>query len=154
MEEPKNMVKKMSEETNQIAALAIDMVIDIVTCDLEDNLTKVAELMISHQVDSILVINANKPVGIITEGVIFKLISEGKNPCEFIAKDVMVSFIYSVFSNDRIFDIASQFERTTINRLGVVDDDGNLIGIISKKYFDKFQNCLLSIKKRRNKSKS
>ncbi|WP_287589012.1 CBS domain-containing protein [Candidatus Borrarchaeum sp.] len=144
----------MSEEINKIAPLAIDMVIDIVTCDLEDNLTKVAELMISHQVDSILVINSNKPVGIITEGVIVKLISEGKNPCEFIAKDVMVSSIYSVFSNDRVFDIASQFERTTINRLCVVDDDGNLIGIISKKSFDEFQNCLLSFKKRRKKSKS
>jgi CBS domain-containing protein len=143
----------MSEENNKIAPLAIDMIIDIVTCESEDNLTKVAELMIDQKVDSILVMNAaDKPIGIITDEVILKLISEGKNPYEFIAKDVMVSSIYSVFSNDRILDISSQFERTTTNRLGVVDDDGNLIGIISKKYFDKFQECLLSIKKRRNEN--
>jgi CBS domain-containing protein len=142
----------MSEESNKIVPLAIDMIIDIVTCDSEDNLTKVAELMVDQKVDSILVMNANKPIGIITNEVILKLISEGKNPYEFIAKDVMVASIYSVFSNDRILDISSQFERTTTNRLGVVDDDGNLIGIISKKYFDKFQECLLSIKKRRNEN--
>ena len=143
------------EEEKKIEPLAIDMIIDVVTCAQEDNLAKVAELMIKHGIDSILVAKGNKPVGIVTDEVIIKLTSEGKNPCEVVVSDVMGSPITSVFSSDRIKYIAGQFAKTKgVNRLCVVDDDGNLIGIIAKKHYEQFQNCILSIRKREVNSSS
>ncbi|MFX1520264.1 MAG: CBS domain-containing protein [Promethearchaeota archaeon] len=136
------------EEEERIEPLAIDMTSDLVICTPEENLCKVAELMISHGIDSVIVAEGNKPVGIVTSETMCALISEGKNPCEVIAKDVMASPLSSVFSSDRIRDIATHFAKTNVNRLGVVDDDGKLIGIISKKQYDQFRDCVLSIRKR------
>ncbi len=138
------------EKVVRIEPLAVDMVIDLVTCAPEETLCKVAELMINHGIDTILVAEGNKPVGIVTSKAIFALISEGHNPCEVIVKDVMSSPVSSVFSSDKVKDVASHFEKNEINRLGVVDDEGALIGIISKKQYEQFRNCVLSMKKREN----
>lgn len=138
------------EKEVKVEPLAVDMAIDLVTCAPEETLCKVAELMINHGIDSILVAEGNKPVGIVTSEAMFALISEGNNPCEVMAKDVMASPVSSVFSSDKVRDIASHFAKTKINRLGVVDDDGGLIGIISKKQFEQFRDCIHSIRKRGN----
>jgi len=142
--------EEKEEKVVRIEPLAVDIAIDLITCAPEETLCKVAELMINHGVDTILVAEGNKPVGIVTSDAMFALISEGNNPCEVMAKDVMSPPVASVFSSDKVQDVASHFEKNKIHRLGVVDDDGALIGIISKKQYEQFRKCILAIKKREN----
>jgi CBS domain-containing protein len=67
--------EKKEEKVVRIEPLAVDMAIDLITAAPEETLCKVAELMINHGVDTILIVEGDKLVGIVTSKAMFALIS-------------------------------------------------------------------------------
>jgi CBS domain-containing protein len=111
---------------------------NVVTCRPDESIPMVAKMMLDNWIGSVIVVNnKQEPVGFVTDGIIFNLIAKGKNPTILLARDVMVKPVQTVHMNTNVLDISDdEFLKSKVNRLAVVDDEGKLTGIISRKVVD------------------
>ena len=111
---------------------------NVVTCRPDESIPMVSKMMLDNWVGSVVVLKNEKPVGIVTDGIIFKLIAEGKNPTILLARDVMVKPVHTVHENKNALDISDdEFLKSKVNRLVVVNDEGKLVGVLSRKTVDR-----------------
>ncbi len=111
---------------------------NVVTCRPDESIPMVSKMMLDNWVGSVVVLENEKPVGIVTDGIIFKLIAEGKNPTILLARDIMVMPVHTVHENKNALDISDdEFLKSKVNRLVVVNDEGKLVGVISRKTVDR-----------------
>jgi len=113
---------------------------EVVTCHISDPLPKVAQLMVDNWISSVFVRDDNdRVVGIITDGIIFRLVAKEKDPRLYKAGDVMVRDIITVGPNASIDELKSLFDKTKVKRVGVVNNKGKIIGVISKRWVNRFK---------------
>ncbi|MEM2144278.1 MAG: CBS domain-containing protein [Candidatus Jordarchaeaceae archaeon] len=113
---------------------------EVVTCHVSDPLPKVAQLMVDNWISSVFVKDdSDKVVGIITDGIIFRLVAKEKDPRLYKAGDVMVKDIITVGTDASIDELRSLFDKTKVKRVGVVDSSGKIIGVISKRWVNRFK---------------
>lgn len=131
----KNMVKRMSKEVRVIDIARKN----VVTCKSDERIPNVAKLMLDHWIGSVLVVDDKQtPIGIVTDGILFKLIAKGRNPTILLARDVMVKPVHTVHEDTYVSDISDdQFLKSKVNRLAVVNDEGKLVGVLSRKVVDR-----------------
>ncbi|MFX1519924.1 MAG: CBS domain-containing protein [Promethearchaeota archaeon] len=111
---------------------------NVVTCRPDESIPMIAKMMLDHWIGSVLVVEKEKPIGFVTDGIIFKLIAKGRNPTTLLARDVMVEPVRTVHMDTNVFDISDdEFLKSKVHRLVVVDDEGNVIGILSRKVVDR-----------------
>ncbi len=111
---------------------------NVVTCRPDESIPMVSKMMLDNWVGSVVVLENEKPVGIVTDGIIFKLIAEGKNPTILLARDVMVKPVHTVHENKNALDISDdEFLKSKVHRLVVVNDEGKLVGVLSRKTVDR-----------------
>jgi CBS domain-containing protein len=111
----------------------------VISCGPNTSMPMIAKMMLDNWIGSVVVVENDKPKGIVTDGVIFKLIAEGKNPTIFFARDVMVTPVHTVHKDTNVADISDDdFLRSKVNRLVVVDDQGKLVGVVSRKVIERF----------------
>lgn len=113
---------------------------DVITCHVNDPLPKVAKIMVDNWISSVFVKDDNnKVVGIITDGVIFRLVAKEKDPRLYKAGDVMVRDIITVSEGASIDELRSLFEKTKVKRIGVIGRNGEIVGVINKKWVNQFK---------------
>ena len=110
----------------------------VVTCKPDERLSTVAKRMLDHWINSVFVIENDKPIGLVTDGIIFRLIAKERNLLGLLAKDVMVSPVYTIHENTNISDTKNDFLKTKVKKLALVNDEGKLTGILSKRDVDRF----------------
>ncbi|OLS01895.1 CBS domain-containing protein [Tissierella creatinophila] len=132
---------------------------DVITVHEEDTVEKCANLLITHDLSGIPVVDdKGKVKGIVTEGDLIRRASriEGppvlevlgglfylESPKKFIdklkksmgsiAREIMTENVITVGPDKEIEDAATLLVQEKIKRLPVVDKEGNLIGIVSRK---------------------
>ncbi|MFW9831327.1 MAG: CBS domain-containing protein [Candidatus Thorarchaeota archaeon] len=109
----------------------------VITCSIDEHLRDVVKKMVDHWISSVVVVDAGKPVGIITDGIIFRLIAKGRNPLKLHAKDVMARPVHTIGVNTSLSEAKKEFLKTKVSRLVIVDDEGNLVGIVNNKDVDR-----------------
>jgi CBS domain-containing protein len=73
-----------------------------------------------------------KLVGLITDrDIAIRAVAEGKDVRSTRAEEVMTTDIHSAQPNDRVIDVIRKMGDKQVRRIPVVDNDGNLRGIIS-----------------------
>ena len=73
-----------------------------------------------------------KLVGLITDrDIVIRALAEGRDAREVRAEEIMTDDIHSVHPNDRVIDAIRTMGDKQVRRIPVVDDQGNLRGIIS-----------------------
>src|SRR3989344_2527553 len=104
-----------------------------VTVKLDEGLKKCAEKMKEYKADSLVVLNKNKVVGIITEqDFVNKVIALGLNVKSLKAKDIMSKKVVTIKPNRDIYDALKLLQKKDIKQLPVLNK-GNLIGLLSLK---------------------
>jgi CBS domain-containing protein len=82
-----------------------------------------------------LIVNKNKnnpEYGIITStDICDKIVAQGKNPKETVISEIMTSPLITVHPELTIFECAKIMSQHHIHHMPVVDDDENVIGMIS-----------------------
>ncbi len=97
-----------------------------------DNIKRVAELMKQHDIDSVLVMERKKGIGILTDtDIIRKVVAEGKDPRDVSVNEIMTSPLVTIEPDANIDDAAKMMAEQRIKRL-VVTKNNNIIGIISE----------------------
>lgn len=132
---------------------------EVITVNEDDTVEKCANLLITHDLSGLPVLDSNGKVkGMVTEGDLIRRASriEGppvlevlgglfylESPKKFIdklkksmgsiASEIMTEDVVTVDPDKQIEDAATLLVKHKIKRLPVIDNEGNLLGIISRK---------------------
>jgi CBS domain-containing protein len=107
---------------------------NIVSVDLNENLDKIARLIVEKEIGSILVYNENKELfGIITKrDILARVLLECHNPCNFKAKDVASKNLITISPEKTIKEALMMMYKHKIRRIPVKDPkNGEIVGIIT-----------------------
>jgi CBS domain-containing protein len=127
LEVPGNL-KMDSEDTNLVS----NWMRSKTTISSEASIVEVAEVMTSEDVGSVLVTAKGKEIGILTErDLTRKVVAKGLDPKSTTAKEVMSSPLLTVPQDSSLWEAAEMMSKKRVRRLPVVDDRGEVVGIIS-----------------------
>ncbi|MDQ4050534.1 MAG: CBS domain-containing protein [Thermoproteota archaeon] len=102
----------------------------VISASPDDNIYEIAKKMKDANIGSIIIMENEKPVGIVTDwDIVSKAMVNDIKPSQIKAKDVMKD-LYTIESEESITEAARQLRKHNIKRLGVVYKN-RLVGIIS-----------------------
>ncbi len=105
---------------------------DLVTCGPEANLGQVAKLMEDNDIGSILVVENEKPVGVITDrDIVVRCLSKHGEHGKCNAKDHMSSPVTCVSADSGIHDVISTMKEKGVRRVVIVDEEEAPMGLVS-----------------------
>jgi CBS domain-containing protein len=101
------------------------------TCSPDDTLADVVDLLVGHNIGSLVVMQNGEMVGIVTERDILRASAATRGPLEFVrAGQRMTRCPVVVSLNDEVADVICIMTERRIRHLPVVDG-GQLVGLIS-----------------------
>lgn len=109
---------------------------EVVSASPDTSLTELTQVMAEENVGSVVVLEDESPVGIVTDrDVALEAVAEGEDPSSVTAADVMSEDLVTVDADTGIFDVLRTMEAENVRRIPATDGDGNLAGIVT---FDDF----------------
>lgn len=106
---------------------------NVKTVEPSATVVEASEVMKKHRIGGLVIVDAEKPVGIITERDIVYKIVVGKKSLDTKVEEIMSKDLRTISEDRDIDDAAKIMAAHLIRRLPVVDDDGKLVGIIAVK---------------------
>jgi CBS-domain-containing membrane protein len=103
------------------------------TCNLNDSLNAAANVMWEHDCGIVPVLDAaGKLVGVLTDrDVCMAAFFHGMRLAELPVREVMARDLHTLRPEAPLFDALELMRRMQVRRLPVVDDEGELVGILS-----------------------
>lgn len=115
---------------------------DIMTKDLvysrpSDMVSDVAQLMKDEDIGPVLIVDdtndGKRLVGIVTDrDLALKVVGEGRDPKSTPVEDVMTESLVTCRADDDVENAMRAMAQNQLRRIPVVDDSGQLVGIISQ----------------------
>lgn len=105
--------------------------IDVVTAERDDPLTSIVERMADEDVGTVVITEDDRPTGIVTDRMIALALAEHPDVSELTAGDVMTGDPVTVTDEMTVFEVVQTLGDSGIRRVPIVDDDGQLVGIVS-----------------------
>ncbi|HJV55176.1 MAG TPA: CBS domain-containing protein [Methylomirabilota bacterium] len=104
----------------------------VVTASAQMTVDQAARAMRSKNVGALVVVNAGRPVGMLTDrDIVVEVVARGMDPEEVRVGDVMVKKPVTIRQDLGVFDAARTFAKTGVRRLPVVTGSGVLVGVIT-----------------------
>ena len=108
----------------------------VVVISIGKGLAEAVKLMKKYEIGSVIIVDANegkKAMGIITErDIIYKILAKDKDPYSMKVEDIMSKPLRVVKPDTNLEDAAKAMRENRIKRLPVVNDNNELIGIMSE----------------------
>ncbi|SDH71964.1 MULTISPECIES: CBS domain-containing protein [unclassified Nitrosomonas] len=109
---------------------------EVVIVQREDAVLQAAKLMRQHHVGDVVVVDDRDgkrvPVGIVTDrDLVVEVIAPELNPNTITVGDIMVSDFATIRESAGVFESIQYMRIKGVRRMPVVDDDSNLIGIVT-----------------------
>ncbi len=105
---------------------------DVATCLPEERIVQAAGLMSRQGISSLVVSEAGKPVGILTDRDLRnKVVAVGIDPHSLKVADIMTSPLITIVEEEFLFEALHRISRYGIHRIVVTDNSGGLTGIIT-----------------------
>jgi len=102
----------------------------------ETSLREVAQMMVDMDCGQIPVLGGDsgrKPIGVVTDrDIVVRAVARGRNPLDLKARDCMTTPCITVKAGDSLTHCCDAMEREQIRRVLVVDEEGNLCGIVAQ----------------------
>jgi signal-transduction protein with cAMP-binding, CBS, and nucleotidyltransferase domain len=103
----------------------------IVTASPKDSLAKVGTLMEQENVGAVVITEADRPVGIVTDrDLALAVCVRGTSPEEHV-QNVMTCPVSTISKDEGVFNATQQLMEQAVRRLPVVDQSGGLVGLVS-----------------------
>lgn len=91
-----------------------------------------ATVMKEEGVGSVIVESEGRPVGIVTDrDLVVDVLEQRRDPTEVTAGDVMTETLVTVSLDEGVFSAIETMGEHAVRRLPVVDDDGQVAGIVT-----------------------
>lgn len=109
---------------------------EVRTIQRDGSVLEAARLMRQYHVGALIVIDKVNdraiPVGVITDrDLVVEVLATGLDKEAITVDDVMTQELFAVKENTAIHDAINFMRRKTIRRLPIINDDGELVGIIT-----------------------
>jgi len=109
---------------------------EVIIAEKSSTATEVAKLMRQHHVGDVVIVDSKggkaKPIGILTDrDIVIELIACDVAPDSVSARDVMSYELVTAREEDSIWDTLQKMRAKGIRRIPVVNDGGELEGILS-----------------------
>jgi len=106
----------------------------IISLNGQESVKDAADLMAKHEIDSVLVTQSGKYVGIVTErDLVRKVTQKALDPTSVSLKDIMSEPLTTIDANAGLGEATALMATRKIRRLLTVDDDGNFLGIFTQR---------------------
>lgn len=113
-------------------SVVADIANELITIRGDASIKEAAEVMLEHNIGSIVIVDDGKPVGIVTKSdLLSRVLVECKDPRECKAREVMSSPLVSVEKDTPILEAMRIIKNKKIRRLLVRDRD-TIVGIVSE----------------------
>lgn len=105
---------------------------NVATCLPEERIVEAARLMSSQGISSLVVCEAGRPIGIITDRDLRnKVVALGRDPHSLTVTGIMTSPLITIVDDEFLFEALHRISRHGIHRIVVTDSSGGLTGIIT-----------------------
>ncbi len=106
---------------------------DVISIDEESYVSEVAKLMKTHDIGSIVIARNKKAEGIITEkDIIHQLVAENKDSSVIRAGDIMSKPLKVIRPDTPLEEVANLMKQYNLKRFPVVNENNELVGMISE----------------------
>ncbi len=114
----------------------------LITCNTNDTVMTAAEIMRDKNISSLIACDDDsQPIGIMTDRDLRnKVVAGGLDPLVVKVFSVMTTPVISVHEDDTLFEVLYRMSRNRIHRIGVVDDENVLVGLINESDIIRLQN--------------
>lgn len=102
-----------------------------VLIDPGDTLRRAANVMWTQAVGVLVVGQESHPQGVISERDVVAKVAQGADPDVVTVREAMTTYVVSVRRGDRLVDAATQMLGDEIRHVPVLDDRGNVVGMLS-----------------------
>ena len=106
------------------------------TATLNTSLHDVAQMMAENDCGCIPVVEregAKVPIGMLTDrDIVLRTVAHNKNPLNMIAGEVMTDHVVTVHPDTTLEDCCEAMEQNHIRRVPVVDEKGEIVGMIAQ----------------------
>ena len=108
------------------------MSLNVVTVGPKDTLAKAGKLMEKNGVGCVVVVERDKPVGIVTDrDLALSVLARGFKPDDHVQTVMGGHPVSTIRSSEGVLDATRQMMELAVRRLPVVDDNGELVGIVT-----------------------
>lgn len=116
-----------------LESVSIDEIVetDVVTAEPDTPLTELTNMMQQEDVGAVVVVEDEEPTGIVTDRKVALSLDEIQDPEEATAADVATEDIVTGTISLTVFDALNKMNDNSIRRFPIVDEEGNLQGIIT-----------------------
>ncbi|MEL7500226.1 MAG: CBS domain-containing protein [Planctomycetota bacterium] len=98
----------------------------------DSRISEAAEMMREQRIGSIVIIDANQQViGMLTDRDIALTLALGAGTSNSFVSEAMSQDVVTVVESQALFDVVKVFRESRVKRLPVVDDSGQLVGVVS-----------------------
>ncbi len=107
---------------------------DVVTARLATPLTEAAARMRENHVGSLVVVDpkTKKPLGIVTDrDMVVAVVAADMDPRTVVLGEIMGGTLHAVNQDEDALDCLTAMRRHGVRRMPVVDDAGELVGVVS-----------------------
>jgi CBS domain-containing protein len=118
------------------------MVKEVVVAERSKTLFEACEIMVTHHIDSLIIVEKRKIVGVLTEVDILRAIVAKKDLHKTLIGEVMSTRPITIGPHRTLEDAAEIMIRHRIRRLPVVEADQRLVGILTQTEITKAQPSL------------
>jgi len=104
----------------------------LTTTGIGATVAKAAKAMCHDEVGSVIILDHNKPIGIVTEeDIACKVVALDLKPSKVHVNDIMSTPLITVSADKTAGDAAKMMVKHKVRRLPVVDDNSKVIGIVT-----------------------
>jgi len=104
---------------------------DVVTADPDTPIRTVVAKMAEEDVGCVVVVDEERPIGVITDRKVALALEETPDLSERTAEELVSDDLITGRTDMNLFQVVQQFNEATIRRLPIVDEDETLIGILT-----------------------
>jgi PAS domain S-box-containing protein len=110
------------------------MTVDVLQGTADSSVLEITQLMVAHQVSSVVIVEAGLPVGIITEQDVVQFQRLELNLDRLSARAVMSTPLFCLQPEDSLSMAQQMMETKLIRRLVVIDAQGELCGMVTQSH--------------------
>lgn len=104
---------------------------EVITVSPDTSIEFIADRMREEQVGSVVVVSGEKPVGLVTDRDVGLGVWDFDDPSAVTAADIMSADLVTVDLDDGLYEALRTACEAGVRRVPVVDDDGDLAGIVT-----------------------
>jgi CBS domain-containing protein len=104
---------------------------EVVTAEPDDTIESIIDDMAENDVGSVVVVEDDRPVGILTDRNVALALRDTSDLLEMTAEDIMAEDLATASVDSDAFEVLDRMSEAGVRRIPLVGDDGELRGIVT-----------------------